>query len=207
MAIRNRKALDAGADELHPSGVSRLVRRLRHGRSAEEGTAAIEFAILLPVLLVLFLGSAEAFLMSMASRKLTRVTNTVGDLITQAKGTLNQQAINGYYAAARHIMGQFPTSRLALSVFTFTVDKRTKRPKLDWQYHRGSYRCRSRAPTLSSEQVASMRDGNDLVLTYGCYKYRVSLGRLVFSKLEMRIEEQISLRPRQRMRVPCSDCS
>lgn len=189
------------------SWARRISARVRRGYKADEGAASIEFVMVFPLLLILLMGSVEVFLMSMASRKMTRVTSTVGDLITQAKGTLTKSTINSYYQAAKHIMGKFPTSKLALSVYTFKMETKSKKPKLAWQHHMGGFKCKGSPPSLTQDQIASMKDGNDLVLTFGCYKYTVQIGRIVFGDLELKMEDEVSLRPRQRMRVPCSDCS
>ena len=202
-----RKHGEKSAPGSRPSVAQRLRTHLRRGREAEEGVASIEFALLFPFMIILMLGSVEVFLMSMASRKMTRVTNTVGDLITQSKGTLTKSTIESYYKAAKHIMGKFPTSDLALSIYTFKMDTKTHQPKLDWKHHLGGYQCKSSTPSLTADQINSMRDGNDLVLTYGCYRYSVRIGRIVFGNMQLKMEDEISLRPRQRMRVPCSDCS
>jgi len=181
----------------------RMLRRVRDDRAV----ASIEFAFILPFMLILLLGSAEMFLMSMASRKMTRVTNTVGDLIAQARGTLMKSDINGYYAAAKHIMGKFPTDRLALSVFTYTWDMRSRRVKLAWRHHLGSYTCQSKAPSLTREQRQAMQDGNDLVITYGCYRYTVQVGRFVLGNRTFNMTDEVTLRPRQRLRLQCANCS
>ncbi|GEM_PF-803557 len=193
-------------------GIIRRMRKLfmrttrRHVRD-EQGVAAIEFAFILPILLILMLGATELFLMHMASRKMTRVTSTVGDLITQARGTLTQADIEGYYKAARYIMGQFPTDRLAVSVHTFRWDSRKNEPVLDWQHHLGNFVCRSDEPELTPEQRAAMQDGNDLVVTTGCYRYQVTFGSFALSSTTVDMSDDISLRPRQQLRVECSDCS
>ncbi len=187
--------------------VNAALRRIRGGAREEDGVAAIEFALIFPFLLLLMVGSIEMFLMSMASRKMTRVASTVGDLVTQAKGSLSKSAIENYYNVARHIMGSFPEDNLALTIFTFTKDDPDAEPQLAWSHNLGSYTCKEGTPELSDDQTAAMEDGNDLVITYSCYKYTVKIGRLVFGNLQMTMKDDISLRPRQRMKLPCDDCS
>ena len=187
--------------------LNRALHRTRKGACDEKGAAAIEFTLVFPFLLMLLVGSIEMFMMSMASRKMTRVASTVGDLVTQAKGTLSKSTIDDYFKVAKFIMGKFGDDRLALSIFTFTKDDPNRPPRLAWRHDIGNYICKSSQPQLTADQLAAMRDGNDLVITYGCYKYKVRIGELVFGNLQMTMKDDITLRPRQRMKLPCSDCS
>ncbi len=192
------------SDEARTDAAIPATRLARLGGD-ERGQAAIEFVLVVPFLVVLLLGAVEMFNMSQASRKLTLTTATMGDLVTQAGGVLRKSDMNGYYKAAKPIMGQFDTSRLALSVFAFTVDSRRK-PRLSWQYHLGSFRC-SEVPRLSVEQRSSMRDGNDLVITRGCYRYRLTLGRIVLDDTRVDLRDEVTFRPRNTLEVKCQDCS
>ncbi|MGB7335220.1 MAG: TadE/TadG family type IV pilus assembly protein [Salaquimonas sp.] len=57
------------------------------GRFKEEtkGVAAIEFAFIAPLMLVMYIGTLEISNAVSANRKLSRVSSTVGDLLTQAE--------------------------------------------------------------------------------------------------------------------------
>lgn len=187
----------------------RITAAMRHARKGvhdDRGVAAIEFVLVMPILLILMLGSIEIFLMSMASRKMTRVASTVGDLVTQAKGTLTREIITDYYKVARYILGNFPEENLAISIYTFTRDPDTGNPKLSWKIHLGDYQCQEQEPTLTENQREAMNDGNDLVITYGCYRYQVRIGQIALGNLNLNMKDEVTLRPRQRMTLPCDDC-
>jgi len=54
-------------------------------RDEVQGVAAIEFAFLAPLMLLMYVGTIEISNAMSANRKLSRVSSTVGDLITQAE--------------------------------------------------------------------------------------------------------------------------
>ncbi len=210
--LQDSKTNDTGNSVARGGVIGRFNRlityHVRRRMGDEQGIAALEFGLLMPVLIILMLGAVELFLATTASRRLTRVTNTMGDLITQAKGVLSKSDIDGYYNAAQYIMGDFPISNtLAVSIYTFTVDDNTGNPKLSWKHHLGDFQCMSTTPTLTAEQESSMQDGNDLVIAYGCYKYKVSIGSLVLGNITLNMGDAVSLRPRQQLQVECSDCT
>ena len=60
--------------------LNRTVRRLRGDRS---GVGAVEFALIAPVLIVLYMGSLEISVAMSVNKKLARAASTVADLVTQ----------------------------------------------------------------------------------------------------------------------------
>ncbi len=187
------------------SRLARMARGLRRKVADEQGAAAIEMAIILPFLLILLLGSVEMFLMSMASRKAARVTNTVGDLVAQAPGKLTKTAIAKYYKAAQYILGKLPKENLGLTIYVYGKNSKGKL-HLRWKHHLGNASCQSKPPKLNASHKAAMQDGNDLVFTFGCYRYPVQIGKMVFGNHTFTLNSQVVLRPRQQLTLACKDC-
>jgi Flp pilus assembly pilin Flp len=202
MMLQNQIRLEVSGVKQGKRGLARLISFRRN----EDGLAGIEMALILPVLIVLLLGSVEMFHMSQASRKLTLATTTMGDLVTQAGRQISISDINGYYNATVPIMSPYPTrDRLAISVFAFHKVE-GKGYRLKWKMHLGRFKC-AKIPKLTNQQKRAMRDGNDLVITHGCYKYRYTLGSFLVDDLETMLNDEITFRPRNTLKVNCQDCN
>jgi Flp pilus assembly protein TadG len=67
-----------------PHTLSRITLNLRRFRGDRSGVAATEFAIILPIMLVLFFGTLELSNGVAADRKVTLVARTLSDLTSQA---------------------------------------------------------------------------------------------------------------------------
>jgi len=63
--------------------IKHLSRKVFEFKKASTGVAAVEFALIAPLLLVLFVGTVEISLLVSVDRKLSRASSTVADLITQ----------------------------------------------------------------------------------------------------------------------------
>lgn len=61
-------------------GLMQTARRLRGNR---DGVGAVEFALIAPVLIILYMGSLEISVAMSVNKKLARASSTVADLITQ----------------------------------------------------------------------------------------------------------------------------
>jgi Flp pilus assembly protein TadG len=94
------------------------------------GTAAIEFALILPILISLFLGTFELTNVLLANSKLTSAAQTAADLVAQQTAVAKADITN-YANAARQIMAPFPSGALGVAYASVTFDA-AGTPKLAW---------------------------------------------------------------------------
>lgn len=74
--------------------------KLQHN---QQGLAYLEFALVLPMLMLLFLGGVELSRYIQAAQKTDKLTHTVVDLIAQAP-TISEPELNQIMQAVEHIM-------------------------------------------------------------------------------------------------------
>lgn len=112
-----------------------LVQRLRR---SERGAAAVEFALVVPVMLALYLGTMEASLLISMDRKVQSVSGAVGDLVARSNGEIATSTLRDYFRAASGIMTPF-TSDEVLQVVTAVRVSNTGTPTVAWsrQYING----------------------------------------------------------------------
>ena len=84
----------------------------RRFAKTEQAAAAVEFALILPVMLVLYLGSMEASSLYTVDRRVTTISSTMCDLVSQADDEISQGGIDDYFEAAEGIL--IPYSRTNL---------------------------------------------------------------------------------------------
>jgi Flp pilus assembly protein TadG len=113
-----------------PKPFPSIAAKTRHGLVGDRrGTAAVEFALIFPVMLALFFGSFEITNLLMLNLKLTAATEAASDLLAQTRSNQNNVApsdLANYYTAAKMEMapyaGQPYTTqglRLAFAVINF----------------------------------------------------------------------------------------
>jgi len=102
--------------------LANIVLMLRRFRHAERAVAAVEFALILPFLLLLYFGSLEAAALFTVDKRVNSVAATVGDLVSQwdpGEGKLTTgtgSKLADYLAAATAIMTPYSASNLEVVV-------------------------------------------------------------------------------------------
>jgi hypothetical protein len=67
---------------------------------ASEGVAAVEFALILPLLLFLYIGTMEASSLIIMDRRVQTVAGTLGDLVARSNKEITTAELNNYFTAA-----------------------------------------------------------------------------------------------------------
>ncbi len=93
------------------------LRRFARMGKDKKGVAAVEFALILPFMLLLYLGTAELTYGLMANRKMTLVARTLSDLTAQTTATsgITDAEITSIFTAAAAIMSPYDATPLRMS--------------------------------------------------------------------------------------------
>src|SRR5262249_43774950 len=84
-------------------------QRLLRFSGDQRGVSAVEFALLLPLMVTLYLGVVEISQGISADRKVTMTARSIGDLVAQASSMSNSDMTNSLNAATA-VMAPFPDS-------------------------------------------------------------------------------------------------
>jgi Flp pilus assembly protein TadG len=130
-----------------------MLRRLTRGR---DGTATIEFAIVLSVMLTMFLGAYVVSDMIACYRKVTATTRALTDLVSRSVSPsigVSTSAITTYINSAGLVLSPFATTRATLQISQLRVCDATH-AYVQWsQAQTGSA---SATPSLTAGTVVSI---------------------------------------------------
>jgi len=165
----------------------RLARRF--ARDAR-GVSAVEFALVLPLMMTLFLGGTEVSQAITASRKVTLVSRTVGDLASQSASLSNANMTNILNASAA-ILSPFASSDLKVTVSCVTIDANGKATIAWSDTFQGTARAKGAAVSLPA---ALNVPNTSLIWSEVSYTYDPTFGYVMTGTLNL--SDQIYMRPR-----------
>jgi Flp pilus assembly protein TadG len=156
----------------------------------QRGVSAVEFALLLPLMLTLYLGVVEVSQGIAAHRKVTMTARTVADLMSQASNVTNNYKDNSL-SAATAVMAPFPDSKLKVTVSSIAIDANGK-ATVSWSDTKnGTARTIGSAVTLPTALVIAK---SSLIWSEVEYAYTPTIGYVISGTLTLK--DKLYMRPR-----------
>jgi Flp pilus assembly protein TadG len=169
---------------------SLVTRRLPEFTRDKRGVSAVEFAMLLPLMVTLYLGTVEVSQGISIDRKVTLTARTVADLVAQV-ASIDTAGLNAALGAATAVMAPYPDTNVKVTVSGVEIDANGN-AKVKWS----STKNGTARAVGSSVTVPDALKIPSTFLVYGeaSYGYTPTIGHLVTGS--MNLSDQIFMRPR-----------
>jgi Flp pilus assembly protein TadG len=156
----------------------------------QSGVSAVEFAMMLPLMLLLYLGTAEISLGIGADRKVTLTSRTVADLASQVS-SISSADMSNILGASSAVIAPFDPTQLKVTVSEITIDANNN-ATIAWSCTLGgSAHAVGSAVALPSALNAA---NTSLIWGESAYTYKPPIGYVVTGTLNL--TDQIYMRPR-----------
>jgi Flp pilus assembly protein TadG len=164
--------------------------RLLSLASDQRGVSAVEFAMLLPLMLALYFGVVEISQGIAAQRKVTMTARAVADLVSQASNVANSYMNNSLDAAVA-VMAPFPDSKLKVTVTSIQVDANGNATVAWSDTKNGTERAQGSSVTLPAALLIA---NSSLIWSEVEYAYTPTIGYIVSGTLTLK--DSLYMRPR-----------
>jgi Flp pilus assembly protein TadG len=157
----------------------------------EGGVSAVEFALLLPLMITIYLGTVEVSQGVGIDRKVTLTSRTVADLAAQANGAIDSASMGNILDASASVIMPYDSTKLKVTVTGIQIDANNN-AKVTWSCTRGgTAHAAGSAVTLP----AALNVANSfLVWGEASYTYKPDIGYVVTGTLNL--SDQIYMAPR-----------
>ena len=167
-----------------------LGSRLARLSGNQRGMAAVEFALLLPLMVTLYFGTVEISQGISADRKVTMTTRTVADLVSQVS-TVNNAGMTDILNASSSVMVPFSTSGLKVTVTSVVIDANGIATVAWSDSYNGTPRTVGSTVTLPA---ALLVPSSSLIWSEVSYPYKPAVGYIITGTLTLK--DQLYLAPR-----------
>lgn len=154
------------------------------------GVSAVEFALVLPLLLTLYLGTVEVSQGIGIDRKVTLTTRTAADLAARAS-SISTSDMNNLLAASSAVIAPYNAAPLKVTLSLVSIDANSS-AKVTWSCTlNGTKRGTNSSVTLPA---ALLNPSTALVWSEVSYSYKPAIGYVITGTLNL--SDQIYMRPR-----------
>lgn len=175
-------------------------------RRSERGASAIEFALIFPLIVMIYVGMIDLHLYVSTNRKIANAADTVGDLVTQSVSTISAATIDDMFKAARLALKPMAEDAVGIDV----LDYRIVDGALKQQWRRKSSSGPACTAPDTSGLTALMTADNDIVIAVVCTQHEPAMGKAlnkyVLGSVKFSIRHEVQLRPRESNTLTCLDC-
>jgi len=168
----------------------RLLRRDRRG------LAAIEFALIFPVMVGMYMGVAEFGQVLSLNRKITNIAAATSDLVGQEK-TIDDSKIADIFAAATSMIVPYDELPISIVVSSIVADPDDGDTTVDWSDARnGTPRAAGQAIDVPAGLIGP---GETVISTEITYQYDSVVGRFVADGFT--ITDEFYAKPRRTLKI------
>ncbi|MEJ8476205.1 TadE/TadG family type IV pilus assembly protein [Roseibium algae] len=147
-------------------------RRIHRFAVDKTAVAAVEFALILPFLLLLLIGMAETTSALNQDRRVSQVASSVTDLVAQSK-SMSSNDMTDIMKAVGAIMAPYNSAALEVIVASVTFDDEGE-PKVDWSVNKDGNTpdtwIKGQKPPIDIPETISIA-GTSLVFGSASYKF------------------------------------
>ncbi len=170
----------------------------------DTGAAAVEFAFILPFMLLLYFGLVDVTGLISLNRRIVSAAATMTDLVTQQKTNVLDTTIIDQFNAAYAIVQPLAASNIRIEVYDYRFDGTTT--QLVWKMSNNQGPTCGAAPTTTN-MGPLMTAGNDVVIARTCTSYTPAIanfmGTNILGATTFSVRQAISGRPRQGNELTC----
>lgn len=165
------------------------------------GVAAVEFALLLPILLLLYFGSVELTQGIMTQQRADHAAATVGDLVSQTS-TVTSEDVSDIFGVGATVMYPYPTTSLKLRVSSLTDDANGN-VTVAWSQGSGLTPL-GKGAKVTGLAANVVLPGETVIMSESKYTYTSVFGQLMPAPVVFK--QTAYLHPRLSAAVSCGDC-
>lgn len=155
---------------------------LRRFGAARKGSAALEFALIAPMMVFLLFGSVDLLDMLSANKRVQNAASSLAD-VTARDTEISNAEIAGLWAALDVLMFPEDGSDVTMRVTSVSIQS-TSNARVVWSEGHGI------APRVANSTVslpaAMMTPGTSVIMTEATYSYRSPLGFLMAEPVTLR---------------------
>jgi len=162
-------------------GIQRLSRE-------ERGVAAVEFSLILPIMITLWIGGVEVTSALSIDRRLNSLASSMGDLVARTK-TITYAQINSIFDLSEAAMFPYSDTGMSMRITAVNIDD-AGAAKVAWSRNRGSgLPAYAKNETVTTSVPSTLRGvanaGTQLIMAETARQYQPTIGYVIIDPIDL----------------------
>jgi Flp pilus assembly protein TadG len=156
-------------------------QRAGRWRADERGVAAIEAAIVFPLLVLIFLGMVEMGQAFTVKRRVQSVASTTADLVAQSQSVTTSD-LNDIASIGAQLMLPYSSTGLALTITSVAEDNQSKitvQWSCSWSNLSSSANCSATGAAYTGLPSGLLSPGQSVIIGQTVYPYKPAIGEFL----------------------------
>lgn len=172
----------------------------------KDGTAAIEFAFIAPLMVATYFGTVEVSRLYMAKNKVEGVTETISDLVAQGKTTTQSELADIFSIGTKSLTLQenLKYNIVVSAVETLPNNAGAPVSRVTWSESKTGQNEKSQDAIVSDLPVGLNRNYETVIVTELYYEHTAIFG--IYIKGNKSFNRRYYSKPRYSASIPCDDC-
>lgn len=171
-----------------------------------QGTAAVEFALLAPLMIATYFGTVEVSRAYIIKNKVEAVSETIADLVAQGKSTTTSELADMFKISSKSLT---PSQEAGINLVVTAVrtepnDDGEKETKVTWSESKDGTKTYSKGTTFTDLPDGITKNYETIIVTELYYNHTSIME--YFVKGTKKFDRRFITKPRYSSDIPCSDC-
>lgn len=186
--------------------IKNIVKRLNTFQKNSEGTAAIEFAFIAPLMLATYFGTLEVSRLYIAKNKVETVTETISDLVAQGKTTTKQELADIFSIGSKALSFKesLEYNVVVTAIETQPDNSGTPVSRVIWSESKKGTKKHAVNSIVNDLPAGLARNFETIIMTELYYEHTALFE--YFIKGPKSFDRRFYSKPRYTASIPCNDC-
>jgi Flp pilus assembly protein TadG len=187
--------------------VNKFFTKLSTFKKNSEGTAAIEFSFILPLMIATYFGTVEISRLYIAKNKVETVTETISDLVAQGTTTTKQDLTDIFSIGSKALTTKesLEFNIVVTAIETQPNNSGTPVSRVKWSESKKGTNKHAKNSVVNNLPNGLARNYETIIMTELYYKH--SSIYEFFIKGKKSFDRRFFSKPRYTSSIPCDDCS
>lgn len=148
------------------------------------GFAAVEFAMIVPVMIIMLLGSVEVSDALTVDGRVNIIADSVSDMVARSP-SVSSKDLKDLMRISDALIGKYSRQSLSIEIVSLTFNAGTNQMEVDWSYNSNGAQPYAHGATYPGAWDNMVSGANSLIISKAKYVYSSPVGQYIHGNITL----------------------